>query len=90
MFNLLPFEKIMAFSSFLRLFSYLLGAMAASVLVNILRQMLPKTAHEPPVVFRWIPYVGSAVSYGLDPVKFFFRCREKASASMWMPIQPSS
>lgn len=90
MLNLLPSENIMAFLGFLRLFSYLLGAVTASVLVNILRQMLPQKAHEPPVVFHWIPYVGSAVSYGLDPVKFFFRCREKASASIWMHIQPSS
>lgn len=40
-------------------------------------QLLPRKANEPPVVFHWLPIVGSAVGYGTDPLNFFAKCREK-------------
>nr|WIM52632.1 14-alpha-demethylase [Cercospora beticola] len=49
-----------------------------SVVVNVLRQVLfrqPK--NEPPLVFHFVPIIGSTISYGIDPYKFFFSCREK-------------
>ncbi|KAI4119808.1 MAG: hypothetical protein LQ345_000367 [Seirophora villosa] len=60
----------------------ILAAGAASffllvVLLNVLRQLLFKIPEEPPLVFHWVPFVGSTISYGIDPYKFFFRCREK-------------
>ena len=44
-----------------------------------LSQYLFKRKDEPPVVPHWLPFVGSAITYGQDPYAFFFRCREKVS-----------
>lgn len=54
-----------------------LSFISLSVVINVLRQLLFKNPHEPPVVFHWFPFIGSTVSYGIDPYKFFFSCREK-------------
>lgn len=40
-------------------------------------QLLPKDPTLPPVVFHIIPWFGSAATYGMDPYKFLFDCREK-------------
>ncbi|EEB97699.1 hypothetical protein MPER_02932, partial [Moniliophthora perniciosa FA553] len=49
-----------------------------AIVLNVLRQVLiPRNKSEPPVVFHWLPIIGSAVSYGNDPINFFFKCREK-------------
>lgn len=48
-----------------------------AVVLNVLKQLLFKSANEPPVVFHWFPVVGSTVTYGMDPYKFFFDCRAK-------------
>jgi hypothetical protein len=49
-----------------------------SILVNVLFQLpLFRNPHEPPLVFHWVPFIGSTISYGMDPFKFFFACREK-------------
>ncbi|KAE8349415.1 cytochrome P450 [Aspergillus coremiiformis] len=48
-----------------------------SVILNILGQILLKNPKEPPVVFHWLPFIGSTISYGMDPYKFFFNCRAK-------------
>lgn len=55
----------------------LLALLSVSVVFNVLRQVLFKNPHEPPVVFHWFPFVGSTISYGMDPYKFFFDCRAK-------------
>ncbi|KAJ5291116.1 hypothetical protein N7478_000367 [Penicillium angulare] len=54
-----------------------LSFIALSVVVNVLRQLLFKNPHEPPVVFHWFPFVGSTISYGIDPYKFFNVTRAK-------------
>ncbi|KAE8147641.1 serine/threonine protein kinase chk2 [Aspergillus avenaceus] len=51
--------------------------LVVSVVLNVLRQFLKKNPNEPPVVFHWFPFVGSTISYGMDPYKFFFNCRAK-------------
>jgi hypothetical protein len=48
-----------------------------SIVLNVLQQLLLKNPNEPPVVFHWVPFFGSTISYGIDPYIFFFRCREK-------------
>lgn len=48
-----------------------------SVIYNVLHQLLSLNPHEPPMVFHFLPWIGSTVTYGIDPYKFFFRCREK-------------
>ena len=47
------------------------------VALHWLSQYLFASKDEPPVVHHWLPFVGSAITYGQDPYAFFFRCREK-------------
>jgi hypothetical protein len=57
------------------------GAFAAflvvTVVLNVLSQLLFKNPNEPPMVFHWLPIIGSTVTYGMDPYRFFFECRAK-------------
>lgn len=56
----------------------MVGVIALSVVLNVLHQLLvPRSKSLPPLVFHWVPIVGSAVTYGMDPYRFFFNCREK-------------
>lgn len=55
------------------LFSFFVVA----VVLNVLSQLLIKNPNEPPLVFHWVPFIGSTVTYGIDPYRFFFSCREK-------------
>lgn len=62
----------------------LLGAYTAmtlllAILINVAYQLLLRQwkKSQPPLVFHWIPFVGSTISYGMDPYTFFFDCREK-------------
>lgn len=55
----------------------ILTLVVLSVLTNVLVQLLFKNPNEPPVVFHWFPFIGSTVTYGMDPYKFFFNAREK-------------
>ena len=48
-----------------------------AIAANILQQTLLTTSDKPPVVFHWIPLIGSTVTYGIDPFKFFFECQAK-------------
>ncbi|KAK9247906.1 cytochrome P450 [Lipomyces tetrasporus] len=48
-----------------------------SIVLNVLSQILFRDPNRPPVVFHWIPVFGSAVSYGMDPYKFFEENRKK-------------
>lgn len=47
------------------------------IILNALAQLIPRRASEPPVVFHWLPIIGSAISYGNDPLNFFFKCQKK-------------
>ncbi|KAH9481299.1 Lanosterol 14-alpha demethylase [Psilocybe cubensis] len=48
------------------------------IVLNVLRQLIiPKRASDPPTVFHWLPFIGSAISYGNDPLNFFFECQKK-------------
>ncbi|KAJ2969501.1 hypothetical protein NQ176_g8628 [Zarea fungicola] len=61
-----------------RLVGYGFFVLVALVVVNACRQvLLPRNKSEPPTVFHWIPYIGNAVSYGMDPVAFFVKYRAK-------------
>lgn len=48
-----------------------------AVLVNVLQQTLLPKSSQPPLVFHWLPFIGSTVTYGIDPFKFLFRCQAK-------------
>lgn len=67
------------------LFSF--GVLA--VVLNVLNQLLFKNPNEPPVVFHWFPVFGSTIVYGIDPYKFFFKCRQKVLCAN-LPTYPKS
>lgn len=48
-----------------------------SVVLNVLKQLLWKNPNEPPMVFHWLPVIGSTVTYGMDPYAFFFANHKK-------------
>ncbi|KAK4451748.1 Eburicol 14-alpha-demethylase [Podospora aff. communis PSN243] len=48
-----------------------------SVLLNVMKQVLFRNPNEPPVVFHWFPLIGSTVTYGMDPPRFFEENRKK-------------
>lgn len=48
-----------------------------AVVLNVLSQVLLKKPNEPPMVFHWFPWIGSTVTYGMDPYKFFFANKQK-------------
>ena len=58
-----------------------LSIIALAVVTNVLGQRFAKRKNEPPVVFHWIPFIGSTVTYGIDPFKFFFDCQAKVRPS---------
>jgi hypothetical protein len=39
------------------------------------RQFRLRDPAQPPQVFHYVPFIGCAISYGLDPLGFFERCR---------------
>lgn len=59
-----------------------LSLLTISTVINVLRQLLFKNPKEPPVVFHWFPFIGSTVSYGMDPYKFFFDCKAKVGLNL--------
>ena len=46
-----------------------------SAAADPLTQLLPRDPSLPPLVFSYVPVLGSAVTYGMDPYKFFADCR---------------
>ena len=56
-----------------------LAVSVLAVLVNVLRQLLIRNPNEPPIVFHWVPFIGSTITYGIDPYNFFFSAREKVT-----------
>ena len=58
-----------------------LSLIIISVVVNVIIQLLFKNPTEPPVVFHWIPFLGSTITYGIDPYEFFADCRQKVCVS---------
>lgn len=48
-----------------------------AVVLNVLQQLLLKNPNEPPLVFHLFPVIGSTVTYGIDPYKFFFAQQKK-------------
>lgn len=57
------------------------------ILYTLLRQLFFKHPNEPPVVFHWLPIIGSTISYGVDPFKFFFDCQAKVPRWNFTPLE---
>lgn len=54
-----------------------LTVLTITVVGNVVKQSLLRNPHEPPLVFHWLPLIGSTLPYGMDPFKFFFDCKAK-------------
>lgn len=52
-----------------------------SIVLNVLSQLMFKNPNEPPLVFHWLPLIGSTVTYGMDPPRFFKENSKKVSQS---------
>ena len=61
----------------LNIIAAIVSLMIIVVLTTVLQQVLFKNSNEPPLVFHWLPVIGSTVTYGIDPFKFFFDCQKK-------------
>ncbi|KAB8263605.1 cytochrome P450 [Aspergillus pseudonomiae] len=59
--------------------AYALLAFVAIIALNVTYQFLFRLLNKtrPPLVFHWVPFIGSTIHYGMDPYGFFFSCREK-------------
>lgn len=44
-------------------------------------QLAPRDPRRPPLVFHYVPVIGCAVSYGMDPLGFLDECRRKVRAA---------
>jgi hypothetical protein len=51
--------------------------LVVSIVLNVLKQLLWRNPHEPPLVFHWVPFIGSTVTYGMDPLTFFHNNKKK-------------
>ncbi|KAF8307339.1 cytochrome P450 [Clavulina sp. PMI_390] len=48
-----------------------------ATVLNIVKQLLPQDPNAPPMVWHWFPVIGSTIEYGINPLAFLQRCREK-------------
>ncbi|CAO1599009.1 Lanosterol 14-alpha-demethylase [Xanthoria calcicola] len=61
----------------LTVFTFATTFITVSILWTVFKQIFFKNPNEPPVVFHWVPIIGSTVTYGIDPYKFYFACQAK-------------
>lgn len=61
----------------LRVAYYTAGLILVTILLNVINQLVFYNRKEPPVVFHWVPFIGSTIAYGMDPYQFFFASRAK-------------
>lgn len=66
-----------------------LSFIVVAIVFNGLVQLLVKSPNEPPLVFHWVPFIGSTITYGIDPYKFFFSCQKKVLKILRPPRQQS-
>jgi len=55
--------------------------LTVTIFINVAYQLLYRSLglgrDEPPLVFHWVPILGSTIEYGMEPFKFFEKCRNK-------------
>ncbi|GAA5972400.1 hypothetical protein JCM11641_001826 [Rhodosporidiobolus odoratus] len=67
--------------------SYLGGALALSVALNVVWQLVaPRDPTKPPLVFHYVPVIGCAVSYGMDPMGFLDDCKRRYGPVFTYPL----
>lgn len=72
-----PLSRLEGYSTTVIVAGGLFAFVVVSVVWNILKQLLFKNKNEPPVVFHIFPFIGSTITYGMDPYNFFFKQKEK-------------
>ncbi|GAA6010841.1 hypothetical protein JCM10207_003954 [Rhodosporidiobolus poonsookiae] len=66
---------------------YTVGAFASVVVLNVLYQLVkPRDPTKPPLVFHYVPVLGCAVSYGMDPMGFLDDCRRRYGPVFTYPL----
>ncbi|GAA5903623.1 cytochrome P450 [Sporobolomyces salmoneus] len=66
---------------------YLVGTSLSIVALNVLYQLLaPRNPTKPPLVFHYVPVIGCAVSYGMDPLGFLDKCKQKYGPVFTYPL----
>ena len=63
----------------LQVIAVIVSIVSLSVFLNVMKQVLFKNPNEPPVVFHWLPIIGSTITYGMDPPRFFSANRAKVT-----------
>ncbi|GAA5910199.1 hypothetical protein JCM6882_001770 [Rhodosporidiobolus microsporus] len=66
---------------------YTVGALATAVVLNVVWQLVaPRDPTKPPLVFHYVPVLGCAVSYGMDPMGFLDDCRARYGPVFTYPL----
>jgi len=47
------------------------------IIKHVLQQLVFVDKTQPPVVFSWLPLIGSTVEYGIEPYKFYAKYQKK-------------
>lgn len=55
---------------------------ALSIVRHIAQQTLFVNKDEPPLVFSWLPLIGSTVDYGMNPYKFYMKYQKKVNGGI--------
>jgi sterol 14alpha-demethylase len=72
-------ERLQGTSFIWLLLTATLAFLSITLVINVATQILFKDSTKPPVVFHWFPFIGSTISYGIDPIAFFDSCRKKVN-----------
>ncbi|KAF4629507.1 hypothetical protein G7Y89_g8639 [Cudoniella acicularis] len=54
-----------------------LAFISISIVIHIVKQIVFSNKDEPPLVFSWLPLIGSTIEYGTHPYKFYFKYQKK-------------
>lgn len=60
------------------------AVLGVSALINVGQQILLRNPNEPPVVFHIFPWIGSTITYGIDPPTFFRENQRKVCHTRWL------
>lgn len=77
-------QPLLQFGFSIALASGIISLLLLLTFLNVLKQLLFKNPNEPPIVFHWIPIIGSTISYGMNPYKFFHESQAKVSCHWYI------
>ncbi|GAA5838922.1 hypothetical protein JCM11251_003737 [Rhodosporidiobolus azoricus] len=74
-------------AAFAEICAILALAFCTAVSLNVFRQIFTlRDPTKPPEVFHYVPFIGCAISYGMDPLGFFERSRQKYGPVFSFPL----